>query len=200
MPSVRTLPWLVVRVCVPAGAPCWNKRPPSGQPLSLVTPTSSLQGILLVYDITNRWSFDGIDRWIKEIDEVGIPAHTPFNGRPLPKAPVFPPPREPPWLPCAACPVAWLCASFLTLITVALEGQGLMPQGATAHGSEPYLVIESGWGQLGGAFCFHACAESSAPSSMHLGSPGSWLGTGCTWPSRGKFRQSRLVPTQRRTA
>ena len=28
------------------------------------------QGILLVYDITNRWSFDGIDRWIKEIDEV----------------------------------------------------------------------------------------------------------------------------------
>ncbi|KAL1778405.1 ras-related protein Rab-40C [Sigmodon hispidus] len=27
------------------------------------------QGILLVYDITNRWSFDGIDRWIKEIDE-----------------------------------------------------------------------------------------------------------------------------------
>lgn len=31
---------------------------------------SSTQGILLVYDITNRWSFDGIDRWIKEIDEV----------------------------------------------------------------------------------------------------------------------------------
>ncbi|XP_017713900.1 PREDICTED: ras-related protein Rab-40C isoform X2 [Rhinopithecus bieti] len=30
------------------------------------------QGILLVYDITNRWSFDGIDRWIKEIDEVGL--------------------------------------------------------------------------------------------------------------------------------
>lgn len=29
------------------------------------------QGILLVYDITNKWSFDGIDRWIKEIDEVG---------------------------------------------------------------------------------------------------------------------------------
>ncbi|RXM37140.1 Ras-related protein Rab-40C [Acipenser ruthenus] len=27
------------------------------------------QGILLVYDITNRWSFDGIDRWIREIDE-----------------------------------------------------------------------------------------------------------------------------------
>ncbi|KAM9346687.1 ras-related protein Rab-40C isoform 1-T1 [Symphorus nematophorus] len=30
------------------------------------------QGILLVYDITNRWSFDGIDRWIREIDERGI--------------------------------------------------------------------------------------------------------------------------------
>ncbi|CAG02257.1 unnamed protein product [Tetraodon nigroviridis] len=33
------------------------------------------QGILLVYDITNRWSFDGIDRWIREIDEhaPGVP-------------------------------------------------------------------------------------------------------------------------------
>lgn len=30
------------------------------------------QGILLVYDITNRWSFDGIDRWIREIDEVSL--------------------------------------------------------------------------------------------------------------------------------
>lgn len=30
------------------------------------------QGILLVYDITNEWSFDGIDRWIREIDEVYI--------------------------------------------------------------------------------------------------------------------------------
>lgn len=29
-----------------------------------------LQGILLVYDIANRWSFEGIDRWIREIDEV----------------------------------------------------------------------------------------------------------------------------------
>lgn len=36
---------------------------------------SPLQGILLVYDITNRWSFDGIDRWIKEIDEVGVGLH-----------------------------------------------------------------------------------------------------------------------------
>jgi len=33
------------------------------------------QGILLVYDITNKWSFDGIDRWIREIDEhaPGVP-------------------------------------------------------------------------------------------------------------------------------
>ncbi|POI23819.1 hypothetical protein CIB84_012432, partial [Bambusicola thoracicus] len=31
--------------------------------------------VILVYDITNRWSFDGIDRWIKEIDEhaPGVP-------------------------------------------------------------------------------------------------------------------------------
>lgn len=28
------------------------------------------QGILLVYDITNKWSFDGIDRWLKEVEEV----------------------------------------------------------------------------------------------------------------------------------
>ncbi|KYN40685.1 Ras-related protein Rab-40C [Trachymyrmex septentrionalis] len=27
------------------------------------------QGILLVYDITNKWSFDGIDRWLKEVEE-----------------------------------------------------------------------------------------------------------------------------------
>lgn len=33
------------------------------------------QGILLVYDITNKWSFDGIDRWLKEVEEQapGIP-------------------------------------------------------------------------------------------------------------------------------
>lgn len=33
------------------------------------------QGILLVYDITNRWSFDGIDRWLREVDEhaPGVP-------------------------------------------------------------------------------------------------------------------------------
>ncbi|KAJ7413680.1 hypothetical protein WISP_88973 [Willisornis vidua] len=37
--------------------------------------STGLTGILLVYDITNRWSFDGIDRWIKEIDEhaPGVP-------------------------------------------------------------------------------------------------------------------------------
>lgn len=33
------------------------------------------QGILLVYDITRKWSFNGLDRWIKEIEEhaPGIP-------------------------------------------------------------------------------------------------------------------------------
>lgn len=28
------------------------------------------QGVLLVYDITNKWSFDGLDRWLKEVEEV----------------------------------------------------------------------------------------------------------------------------------
>lgn len=33
------------------------------------------QGILLVYDITNKWSFEGMDRWVKEVEEhaPGIP-------------------------------------------------------------------------------------------------------------------------------
>lgn len=30
------------------------------------------QGVILVYDITNKWSFDGIDRWLKEVEEVCI--------------------------------------------------------------------------------------------------------------------------------
>lgn len=30
------------------------------------------QGVLLVYDITSKWSFDGIDRWVKEVEEVPI--------------------------------------------------------------------------------------------------------------------------------
>lgn len=30
------------------------------------------QGVILVYDITNKWSFDGIDRWLKEVEEVRI--------------------------------------------------------------------------------------------------------------------------------
>lgn len=30
------------------------------------------EGILLVYDITNRWSFDGIRRWLTEIEFVRI--------------------------------------------------------------------------------------------------------------------------------
>ena len=33
------------------------------------------QGILLVYDITNKWSFEGMDRWVREVEEhaPGIP-------------------------------------------------------------------------------------------------------------------------------
>lgn len=57
-----------------------------------MTPLSSLQGILLVYDITNRWSFDGIDRWIKEIDEVGVHLWTPPSMVILPRAHVLPSP------------------------------------------------------------------------------------------------------------
>lgn len=38
--------------------------------LSITNTFCFSQGVILVYDITNRWSFDGIDRWIKEIDEV----------------------------------------------------------------------------------------------------------------------------------
>lgn len=30
------------------------------------------QGLLLVYDLTNKWSFDGIDRWRREVEEVFI--------------------------------------------------------------------------------------------------------------------------------
>lgn len=30
------------------------------------------QGVILVYDITNKWSFDGIDRWLKEVEEVWL--------------------------------------------------------------------------------------------------------------------------------
>ncbi|KAM9045975.1 ras-related protein Rab-40B isoform 2-T2 [Megaptera novaeangliae] len=37
--------------------------------------TATPRGVILVYDIANRWSFDGIDRWIKEINEhaPGVP-------------------------------------------------------------------------------------------------------------------------------
>ncbi|XP_055304357.1 ras-related protein Rab-40B isoform X2 [Sitodiplosis mosellana] len=33
------------------------------------------QGVILVYDICNKWSFDGIDRWLKEVEEhaPGVP-------------------------------------------------------------------------------------------------------------------------------
>lgn len=59
---------------------CARNRTPSIQVApGLSTPMSPSQGILLVYDITNRWSFDGIDRWIKEIDEVGVHHRSPFR-------------------------------------------------------------------------------------------------------------------------
>ena len=39
------------------------------------------QGILLVYDITNKWSFEGINRWLKEVDQVSLgPSVTRFGG------------------------------------------------------------------------------------------------------------------------
>lgn len=45
---------------------------PSAVPAAVSSgkPVPHPQGVVLVYDIANRWSFDGIDRWIKEIDEV----------------------------------------------------------------------------------------------------------------------------------
>ncbi|CAD5122536.1 DgyrCDS10953 [Dimorphilus gyrociliatus] len=41
----------------------------------LRTYSRGVQGIILVYDITSRWSFDGIDRWLKEVDQLapGVP-------------------------------------------------------------------------------------------------------------------------------
>jgi GTPase SAR1 family protein len=30
------------------------------------------QGLLLVYDLTNKWSFDGIDRWRREVEEARL--------------------------------------------------------------------------------------------------------------------------------
>uniref|UniRef100_A0A8C8HYY7 small monomeric GTPase n=1 Tax=Oncorhynchus tshawytscha TaxID=74940 RepID=A0A8C8HYY7_ONCTS len=47
----------------------------SAVPDDSVITLSVADGVILVYDITNRWSFDGIDRWIKEIDEhaPGVP-------------------------------------------------------------------------------------------------------------------------------
>jgi hypothetical protein len=39
------------------------------------------QGILLVYDITNKWSFDSIERWLEEVDKVGPAFFNSFNPR-----------------------------------------------------------------------------------------------------------------------
>uniref|UniRef100_A0ABI7WJK4 small monomeric GTPase n=1 Tax=Felis catus TaxID=9685 RepID=A0ABI7WJK4_FELCA len=57
-------------------------RPPGGHrlqdhhhPAGRAAGEAATLGVILVYDIANRWSFDGIDRWIKEIDEhaPGVP-------------------------------------------------------------------------------------------------------------------------------
>lgn len=76
-------------------------------------PSLALQGILLVYDITNRWSFDGIDRWIKEIDEVVYSPRPPSKATPIPGmwADIPHLQREPLWPPLAAPPMPRFCAS-----------------------------------------------------------------------------------------
>lgn len=76
-------------------------------------PALALQGILLVYDITNRWSFDGIDRWIKEIDEVGALPQTPFLATPIPDTWADIPhlQREPLGPPLAVPPTPRFCGS-----------------------------------------------------------------------------------------
>lgn len=77
-----------------------------------------------------------------------------------------------------------------------------MPQEAMAYRSEPYLIIELGWGQPRGEHpgFIPVLSLLPCPPSMHLGSPGSWLGTDCTLLSSGKSQQSRHAPTQKRTA
>ena len=37
------------------------------------------QGILLVYDITNKWSFDSIDRWLEEVEKVCLNWFSNYN-------------------------------------------------------------------------------------------------------------------------
>lgn len=39
------------------------------------------QGILLVYDITNKWSFDSIDRWLEEVEKVSNTISALYNKR-----------------------------------------------------------------------------------------------------------------------
>ncbi|XP_073648644.1 ras-related protein Rab-40C isoform X3 [Tursiops truncatus] len=55
--------------------PDWDRLQDYHHPAGRPAGQAGTLGILLVYDITNRWSFDGIDRWIKEIDEhaPGVP-------------------------------------------------------------------------------------------------------------------------------
>jgi len=141
------------------------------------------QGILLVYDITNRWSFDGIDRWIKEIDEVGVHPRIPLQGHPS-QVYTLPSPAGSRGGPIC-CPR--LC------VPIALDGQRMDSEGPAHFGA---------WETVprGGCPMFVPLLSPVPPPSMHLGFPGSWLGIGCTWPSSGKFQQSRRVLTRRRMA
>lgn len=194
-----------------------------------MTPKSLLQGILLVYDITNRWSFDGIDRWIKEIDEVGLgPGSPPGEGRLDGGA--WAPGRL--WIPTchpscgpgsAPCTVprptpgrAGHCARNGRAWSPARPGATGPPRRAytvgpepwalptsTSHGPHPVIgqTVRAGPAAAEGwvAPCVCASAEFCTPST-HPECPGSWLETGCTWPSSGRSRRSRPARMQRKTA
>uniref|UniRef100_A0AC11CQW7 RAB40B, member RAS oncogene family n=1 Tax=Ovis aries TaxID=9940 RepID=A0AC11CQW7_SHEEP len=60
-----------VPVWPPRGHRLQDHHHPAGRPAG----EAAALGVILVYDIANRWSFDGIDRWIKEINEhaPGVP-------------------------------------------------------------------------------------------------------------------------------
>lgn len=49
----------------------WNA---SGQQFSTIIRSYSrgTQGVILVFDITNKYSFMGLDQWLKEIDRVSV--------------------------------------------------------------------------------------------------------------------------------
>lgn len=72
---VGVVKWMVLSVWSKVTDSFWAFRNASGQGrFSTIIKSYSrgVQGILLVYDITNRWSFNGIRRWLAEIDEVSV--------------------------------------------------------------------------------------------------------------------------------